>query len=461
MDQFVDRSGLFAVAGRREAAAVAVSGLQALQHRGASGFSLATSNGRSVRQRTAFGLVGARAVELDALDGALAIGCVFGGSDAGARAPWIEPEDSEGGEGEAAAPTEPREPSRLVLGRCRGSAVAVAVNGRFTNGARLRQDLSDDGALFLGPTDSELLLHLVASSGQRRFVNRLVDALWKVDGAYALLLVSEDHLIAVRDPSGHRPLVLGRFGDAHVFASEDGAIRAAGGEVRREVYPGEMIIVDARGMSSVQPFAAREVRRCAQEVVALARNDATIAGTAVHTARFALGEELGRSFPCPGADLVCAVPGADPLAQGYAEATGVRFGGALVREPPDVRTRAVSALVHERTVVLVAPSLGTGRDVRSSVRRLLEAGASAVHLRVGSPPVLSSCPFGVGSPLPEELVAVRTPDGAAEAVGAATVAWLSLDATRRIVGPNGVGSCESCFVPRSASEQADDQLPLF
>lgn len=465
--------------------------------------SLAVSTGRTVRSRTQHG-PGWRPVDLAGLEGTGALGCVFGGEVV--RAPWADPapyEPDVAGSPEASGDN--RLDNRLAFGWCRGHLVAVAVHGRFTNGARLRQELAEDGALFQSGSEAEVLLHLVAMSGQRRFVNRIVDALWRVEGSYSLILLTEDHLVAVRDPTGHRPLVLGRAADAHLFASEDGAIRAARGEVRREVHPGEMLIVDPRGLASVQPFPGREVRRCAQEVIALARSDATVAGVAVHSVRWSLGEELGRTYPCPGSDLVCAAPGAETLALGYAFATGVAFAPALAREPGDVRIRVVPSLVQEKMVVLVAASLGTGRDVRGLVDRLMEAGARAVHLRVASPPVLGSCPFGVASPLTEELVAPKGEEGAADVVGAWTVAWLPLDATRRIVGhgrtfrPGGAapswddpqppgpvhrgasfpaappseaghpgasalephGLCDVCFLPRTSSEPPEEQLVLF
>lgn len=463
MDQFVDRCGLFAVAGSAasgdgearsaDAAEIVVTGLHALVHRGGVGMSVAASNGRSLRHRTA----ATRGFELEGLDGSRAIGCTIG--EGLPRAPWADLPADDGLDLVPAA--DPRDVTRLAFGRTRGSPVAIAVNGRFTNGARLRQDLAEHGALFHGPSDSEVLLHLLAMSGQKRFVNRLVDALWKVEGAYALLLLTDDHLVAVRDPTGRRPLVLGKLGEAHVFASEDGALRAVGAEVRRELHPGEMVIVDARGLSSVAPFQRRSQERCAQEALALARTDATVAGAAVHETRRAAGEELGRTFPSPGADLVCAVPGAEALAQGYAEAAGLPYVPALSREPGERRVRAIPSAVEGRTVVLVAPGLATGRDARVLVRRLTEAGARGVHLRIGAPPIMASCPFGVATPLPEELVAAGEKDAdPAQALGAWSVAWLPLASARALLG--GADLCESCFVPRQVFDGLDDdQLPLF
>ncbi|MEQ1500602.1 MAG: hypothetical protein ABMB14_00155 [Myxococcota bacterium] len=449
MDGFVDPTGLCAVAGHPDAGTLAAAGLAALRHRGDRG-AVAVADGATVRfagdpNRT----------RLDAMPGGVAIAAASGGDDG----------------------------PRMVFVRPRGGALAAAVAGRFTNGARLRRELLDAGAVFAGPTDAELLVHLIAASHHKTFVNRLVEALWRVEGAYTLLVAVSDRVVAVRDPGGFRPLVLGRLGDATIVASEDGAVRVIGGEVRREVRAGELVVLDARGAAqSVNPFPARPPSACVQELIAVARDDAAPFGRSVAGIRRLLGERLGTSLPRPDADVVCAVPGAELAALGYARATGVPYEAAIAAEPPTgpvpepaasirdfgarLAWRIVPSLVHGRSVALVASGLGTGRSLRKLVRLLREAGARAVHLRIAAPPVRASCPYGLVGPLTEELVMSRVGVHAAEVIGVTSVELLALDALHDVAGTGDAevhGLCDACLSGRRPvePERADDQLPLF
>ena len=233
MDWFLDMVGLCGVAGHRDAAAEVARGLDALGHRGVRR-GIAASDRLSVHVADNAG----------ALRGDLAIGEVHGQAAAIGLGGEIDSE-------------------QVVAGRIRDRWVAIALSGRLTNGATVRRELLEGGALLHTRSDAEVLLHLIATSGQRRFVNRLVDALWRVEGAYALLVLTEDRLIAVRDPSGFRPLILGRLGEANAVATEQGAIRSIGGEIVRALRPGEMVVLDDRGVQSVEPFpgpAARFLR---------------------------------------------------------------------------------------------------------------------------------------------------------------------------------------------------------
>ncbi len=246
MDRFRDGSGVFGVAGHPQASNLVVAGLRALRHRADGAAGLAAGDAGSIRVHRGIGPVAdvLGPVQIQGLGGAFAIGQVSRLADPGAAL------------SDALDPTD-----RLVTGRLRDARVAIVVNGRFTNAARLRQEVADRGAVLQGASDAELLLHLMAHSTQRTLVNRLVDALWRVDGAYAALVMFEDKLIAVRDPRGFRPLILGRIDDATAFAPEESVLRAADGEPRRDVRPGEMVIVDARGGQSVEPFKSRPSAR--------------------------------------------------------------------------------------------------------------------------------------------------------------------------------------------------------
>lgn len=463
MEGFADAAALFAVAGHRDAAHLAYLGLHALQHRGRGGVALAAADGALVRYRSGSGLVrdAVDARVLASLPGMLAAGHAWGRLDPG------DPPEAR----------DALEVERMIHARYRGGQAAAAVSGRFTNGGRLRRELKEAGALLHTPSDGELLLHLVAHSAQKTFVNRLVDALWKVEGAYALVVACEDRVIAVRDPAGFRPLVLGRLGDAVLVASEDTAIRFVGGEVRRDVRPGEMVILDGRNLQSVTPFARREPAACVHESVALARADAAAFGLPVHEFRERVGERLAREHPCLEAEVVTGLPGAgDALANAYARTARVPFQPALLKEPyttgpveepagsrdfgTRLAIRAIPSVVSGRAVVLVVPSVVTGRGTRRIVRLVLDAGARAVHVRVGSPPVRSACPYGVSSPTTDELLATTRAGDPAEWLGARSLAYLSLEALRELAGP---GRCDACFSAERplVPEEDDDQLPLF
>jgi amidophosphoribosyltransferase len=460
VDRFVDMVGLCAVAGVRDAAGRVSRGLDALGHRGSVRRSIAASEHLGASTSDV-------AAPLGPLRGPIAIGEVHGW-------PAAEGLGSEtGGE-------------RLVVGRIRDRWVAVALSGRLTNGAALRRELLEAGAVLQTRADAEVLLHLVATSAQRRLVNRVVDALWRVEGAYALLVLTADLLVAVRDPAGFRPLVLGRIGDAGVVATEDAAIRAAGGEVRRALHPGEMVVLDGRGVQSVSPFPGRPPTACVQEELVLAAPDAAPFGRTVHDSRAALGERLAATHPCPGADLVCGVPGWDGAAVAYARAAGLPYEPALLPcpaeggdepiepiEPIDrvepirvTRWRAIGAAVKDRVVVLVAPTLTTGRALAEAVTTLRRAGAAAVHLRVACPPVRAACPYGVACPTPEELWVHRMiGGGGAAALGAASVDALTLSDIRQLLGtgdPQVHGLCDACLSgERPLHDRPEDQLPLF
>lgn len=465
MDSFVGASGIFAVMGHRDAPQLAYLGLHALQHRGTLGVGLITSDGHLLRSQHGVGRVpGALArAGLRQLAGPLAAGLVYGSA-------------------EHTSPAEPGvvDADRMVLGRYRSGQMAAGVSGRFTNGSRLRRELTQAGAMFQTPSDAELLLHLVAQSGQKTFVNRLVDALWKIEGAFSLVVLTEDRLVAVRDPSGFRPLVLGSLGDAILVSSEDAAIRYVGGEVRRVVGPGEILILDPEGQQSVRPFSGAERHACVHEFVSLAGSDAEIFERPVHAVRIALGEALAAEHPCPGADVVVPVPGAELQAAGYAAVQQRPVVQALLPDPrvmeleplPEELSesgvrgwRAVPAAIEGRCLCVVAASSVTGRALSQIVRALHEAGAGAIHLRVASPLVRTVCAYGVSSPATDELLHILHEGSVGEVLGAESVALLSLPVLREVVASAAapLGLCDACFSGDAPLEleDPDDQLPLF
>ncbi len=461
MDAFRDETGLIGIAEHRQAVHLAWLGLHGLRHRGNHGSGVICSDGHLLLERHATGDVAELFEGSDPPRGQLAIGQVCG--------PNLRPEH------------------HPMLARYREGQLGLALSGRLTNGPELRDELKANGSLFTSLSDAELILQLVAASPQRTLVNRLVDTLWKVEGSYAVMLLSEDRLVAVRDPRGFRPLLLGSVGGAPVVCTEDGPILAIGGEIDREVRAGEMIIIEGGKVSSVSPFPDRALSRCIHEFVSVARGTATSMGQAVYPVRVALGQRLAREQPCDTAEVVVGLPGEGvPAALGYARGANVDYFEALLPnagaherllEPPggladfDARMRwsAVPAVVRGKAVVLVVPSLIEGSQAGRAIRALRRAGAIEVHLRVASPPVRHGCPYGVASPTDEELAARKfeSPSSLGHWLEAASVGFLSAEGLRDIVGRRVDGTpthCAGCFTgewPVSPAEPEHDQLPLF
>lgn len=449
MDGFRDGTGLFGVAGHGAATGLVGRGLSALQHRGAAGFALAVSDGHQVRAARGRGLVPA-GLGGDTLGGSVAIGQVTGGLGD----PDLAGLPLDGGD-------------RLVLGTWSGQSTAAAVAGRFTNGTRLRRELKARGALFQTESDAELLLHLVAQSAQRATVNRIVDALWKVEGAFSALVLGPEMLVAVRDPRGFRPLVMGRAEGALVLATEDTAVRDVGGVVQRELDPGELVVVERGAVQSVRPFTGSTRSSCSQELVGLARHDATVFQRSPYEVRVDLGQRLGRDAPCADGEVVVALPEDEPYGIGYARSAGIPYERGLTPAcwtgADEGRWLTVPAVVRGRRVVLVARSLVTGRSIRQAVAALRAASAVDVHVRVATPAVRKACIYGVPSPTTDELAWTHRsePDALAAWLDAAGVAFLGHDALREALGPQGW--CAACITGDQpvVPEEPDDQLPLF
>ena len=458
-----DCGGLFAVAGHREAAHLSYLGLHALQHRGLAGVGVAVSDGHVLRNHGGSGLVQEvlTGPALQALTGHHAIGQVH-------ATPGVGLDDRA---------------DRLAVGHVQGGRVAVALLGRLTNGARLRAELKDRHAVFQGRSDAEVLLHLIAHSQQRTFVNRLVDALWKVEGAFCVMVCTEERVVAVRDPRGFWPLLVGRLADGVLLASEDAALRFVGAEVTGELEPGQMVVIDRAGAQTVRPFAPRTRSACARELVLLARADARAFGVSVHEARVHLGEQLAREAPCREGRVVVPVPGAaEAVASGYGRVARLPVQRGLVRAPftgrrfeepasgvQDFGTRlrwyAVPSVIAGQEVVLVVNVVDGGADTRRLVRLLRDAGAVSVHLRVASPLVRSACFYGVGGPTPDEL-AVHHGDQLADWLGVDSLGCVSAVALREGLGAQLAVSgalCGACFTGDYPlpPEEPDEQLPLF
>lgn len=389
---------------------------------------------------------------LDAVAGKIAVGCTHGLPQG--DTPW------------SALLGLTDHPLRPAQGWCRLGPVAVALSGSFTSGSRLQAELLADGALFRSRLPEELLLHLVARSSQRTVVNRVVDALWRAEGAYAAVVAAGDSLVGVRDARGIRPLVMGEIDGATVFASEDVAIRQMGGHVLRDVGPGEMVIVSGGRVQSVSPFPTKERHGCIQEHLQLGRLGATVEGRATYPIRRALGAQLAHEHEVSGADVVvAAADAAVAQAMGFAEVVGVPYARAAYREAGELVV--LPEAVAGRRVALIAHGMLSGEDLRSVIQALLRAGAGDVHLRLTGPAALAACPYGVSGPSSDELALPRheSREALTRWMGAATIASLSLERVLGVVSADGDGTgvCTGCLSGSFplAPDATDGQLDMF
>jgi len=438
--------GIFGVHGAPDAAGLVHLGLYSLQHRGqeSAGIVAVDSDGVA-RAKRRMGLVseGLMPSSLDELSGTLALGHTRYSTAGSSSLDNAQP----------------------VLVRFRGGYIALAHNGNIVNASELRRELEDDGSIFSSTMDSEVLVHRMARSKAVRPEDQLADALQGVEGAFSLVVASGGTLMAARDPRGWRPLVIGRLGGAVVFASETCALDIVGAAHVRDVQPGEIVIVDADGMRCRQALAPRESRRCVFEYVYFARPDSRIFdGGSVDRARRALGRQLGRESPAPGADLVFGVPdSANAAALGYAEETGLPLELALIRnhyvgrtfiQPSQagrshkvkVKYNPVREVLDGKKVVMVDDSIVRGTTTRGLVSLVRAAGAREVHMRIASPPVTGPCYYGIDTPSREELIAANlSVDDIARHIDVDSLGYLSLDGMLAAVPGGPDGFCHACF----------------
>lgn len=455
--------GIVGVFGAVEAANLAYLGLHALQHRGQEGAGIAASDGTTVRVARGQGLVGEvfGGPEIAQLRGSLAVGHVRYSTTGESSTRNVQP----------------------FVVRYRAGQVAIAHNGNLVNAPLLRQELEEQGSIFGTTSDTEVILHLIATSRQPTFINRLVDALNHLTGAWSVVVMTEDTLVGVRDPHGFRPLVLGRKDGAWVLASESCALDLMGGTFVREVEPGEMVIVDREGVQTLRPFPRKARRACVFEHIYFARPDSKVFDVPVFERRVELGRLLAREHPTK-ADVVISVPDSGtPGAMGYAEESGLPFRMGLLRshyvgrtfiEPSQqirdfgvrLKLSPVRSVLKGKRVVVVDDSLVRGTTARKIVRMLREAGAGEVHVRITAPPTRGSCFYGIDTPTAEELIAHRMGvEGIRHHLGADSLGYLSLGGLRQVEGVDQGGFCEACFSLEYPVEpfptKPDLQLPLF
>jgi len=345
---------------------------------------------------------------------------------------------------------------------------AIGHNGNLTNAVTLRRQLVKRGSLFQSTTDTEVIVHLIATSNYVTVVDRFIDALKQVEGAYSLVAMTQDSLIGVRDPLGVRPLVLGRLDEAYILASETCALDIIGADFVRDVEPGEMVVIGEDGILSLHPFPRLPGRSCIFEFVYFARPDSVVDGRSVYETRKRIGVELARESHVD-ADMVIPVPDSGvPGAIGYAHEAGIPFELGIIRnhyvgrtfiEPSDqirhlgvkLKHNANRAHVEGKRVILVDDSIVRGTTSVKIVEMMRFAGAREVHMRIASPPTTNPCYYGVDTPQRSELMAANMDlEAMRKKIGVDTLAFLSMDGLYRAMGEAGRNAkcpqhCDACF----------------
>jgi len=461
-DHFKDQCGIFGVFGHPEASNLTYLGLYALQHRGQEAAGIVASDGQELKAMRGTGLVSevfAREESIASLVGESAIGHVRYSTAGGSSERNVQP---------------------ILIG-CQRGEIAVAHNGNLVNADLLRGQLESAGSIFQSSSDTEVLLHLYARARIGPVEDAVASSLLKVRGAYSLLFLTKDALIAARDPMGIRPLALGKLGEAYVLSSETCAFDLIEATYVRDVAPGEVVVIDKNGLRSFFPFPKDMPRHCIFEHVYFARPDSKVFGRSVLGSRLEMGRRLARESPVP-ADVVVPVPDSGiGAALGYAEESGVPYAMGLVRnhyigrtfiEPKQkvrnfgvrIKLNPVREVLEGKRVVLIDDSIVRGTTSRKIVDLIRAAGAAEVHLRISSPPTTHPCHYGIDTPRRSELIASsRSVEQIRENVGADTLAYLSQDGLISSVGdPHGTRHCTACFTGKYAVPvREEENVELF
>ena len=448
-DKLREECGIFGVIGARDAANVAAAGLHSLQHRGQEAVGITSFDGAEFYSHRGLGHVAQvfSQQELDKLPGTMASGHVRYSTTGGSGLRNVQP----------------------LFADLASGGFSIAHNGNISNAMSLKRDLVSKGSIFQSTSDTEVIIHLVATSRYPTILDRFIDALRMVEGAYSLICMTSEGMIACRDPLGIRPLVMGRLGDAIVFASETVALDVIGAEFTRAVEAGELVQVDHKGtISSHRPFGAPSPRPCIFEHVYFSRPDSVMDGRSVYAVRKQIGVELAKEAPAP-ADLVIPVPDSGvPAAIGYAQESGIPFELGIIRSHYVGRTfiqpgeqarnndvkrkhNANRAIVEGKKIILIDDSIVRGTTSLKIVEMMRDAGAAEVHMRIASPPTEHSCFYGVDTPERSKLLAANMDIKAmADFIKADSLAFVSIDGLYRAVGEAKRNSkcpqfCDACF----------------
>ena len=447
-DHLREECAVFGIYGHSEAAALAALGLHALQHRGQEAAGIVAHDGTQFQAHRGIGLVGdifADQAVIGRLKGDIAIGHTRYSTTGEPLLRNVQPLFAE-----------------LEIG-----GLAIAHNGNLTNAMSVRRELVCNGCIFQSTSDTEIIVHLMATS-HGSVVDRLIVALRQVEGAYSLAAMAEDRMIGVRDPHGVRPLVLGKLGNAHILASESCAFDIIGADYVRDIEPGELVVIDSSGVHSHRPFPPAPPRFCIFEHIYFSKPDSVVDGVSVYKARKRIGAELAREQPIE-ADITVPVPDSGvPSAIGFAAEAGIAYELGIIRnhyvgrtfiEPSDeirhfgvkLKHNANRAIIEGKRVVLVDDSIVRGTTSSKIVEMVRNAGAQEVHMRISSPPTSHSCFYGVDTPERGQLLAAEHDvEAMRKIIGADSLAFISIDGLYRAMGLTGRNAetpqyCDACF----------------
>jgi amidophosphoribosyltransferase len=453
-DKLHEECGIFAIYGHPEAANLSHLGLHALQHRGQESAGIASSDGKEVYCHKSMGHVAEifTAGVLNGLPGHMAIGHTRY-STAGDTALLNA------------------QPFSVA---CNKGLIAVAHNGNITNAAEVRAELEEHGSIFQATSDTEVILHLMARSNQKSASAALREALLQIDGAFSLVVMSQDRIIVARDPNGFRPLAIGRMnlrtGPVYVFASETCAFDLIDAQYIGDVEPGELVMAGPEGLTREFYTVPQKRAQCVFEHVYFSRPDSIVFGRAVQNSREAMGRLLSTELPV-AADVVVPIPDSGVAAAlGYSHASGIPFAHGLIRnhyvgrtfiEPSQairdfgvrLKLNPVREILKGKSVILVDDSLVRGTTSQKIVRMVRNAGAREVHVRISCPPTMSPCFYGVDTPTKRELIAAnQSLEEIRQFIGCDTLSYLSLENLSKAVVDDDESYCYACYTGRYPTE---------
>ncbi|MCL2453026.1 MAG: amidophosphoribosyltransferase [Alphaproteobacteria bacterium] len=435
-DRLREECGIFGIFGHPAAAAITALGLHALQHRGQEAAGIVTFDGQRYNSERRLGLVGdhfSKASTIERLPGESAIGHVRYSTTGGTILRNVQP----------------------LFAELSSGGFALAHNGNLTNGLTLRRNLVEGGAIFQSTSDTEAILHLVARSRRPPIIDRFIEALRMIEGAYALVALTNKKLIGARDPLGIRPLVLGELDGHYILASETCALDIIGARFVRDIANGEIVVISEDGVESLRPFPPRPARPCIFEYIYFARPDSIVQGKPVYLVRKAMGAELAWEAPVD-ADVVVPVPDSGvPAAIGFAQQSGIPFELGIIRNHYVGRTfiqpfqsgrelgvrlkhSANRAVVSGKRIVLIDDSIVRGTTSVKIVEMMRDAGAREVHFRISSPPITHPDFYGIDTPVRDNLLAAtHTLGEMRDYIGCDSLAFLSVDGIYRAMGEKG------------------------
>ena len=432
-DRLREECGVFGIFGHPDAAAITALGLHALQHRGQEAAGIVSFDGKRFHSERRMGLVGdnfSRREVIERLPGRSAMGHVRYSTTGETILRNVQP----------------------LFAELDGGGFAVGHNGNLTNGLTVRRQLVREGALMQSTTDTEVILHLVAKAKRNRFIDRFIEGLRQLEGAYAFVGLTNKKLLGARDPFGIRPLVIGRLDGHPILASETCALDIIGAKYVRDVENGEVVVFDEEGMHSHKPVPPTAPRPCIFEYIYFARPDSIVGGRNVYDVRKTMGAELAREAPAQ-ADVVIPVPDSGvPAAIGYAQESGIPYEMGIIRnhyvgrtfiEPTQnirqlgvrLKHSANRAVAGGKRIVLIDDSIVRGTTSVKIVQMMREAGASEVHFRIASPPITHSDYYGIDTPERDKLLAATHDlEGMRQFIGADSLAFLSVAGIYRAMG---------------------------